>query len=239
MKIAYRFLLKGGQERRFELNLDPQTLSFIPAAGEPPSEWTRLSNRQCPHCPLREDRHPQCPIARNLAGVIGEFAQSISFEEAEISIATEAREYRRRAPLQSGISSLIGLVMVTSGCPHLDKLRPMVYTHLPFSSTEETIYRAISMYLLAQYLRQKRGLRPDWELAGLVKVYEAISLVNKHFVERLKAVKLQDASLNAIVKLDCFAAMTSTIIEAQALAGVESLFRTYLDGPETGPACRP
>ena len=136
MKIAYRFLLKGGQERRFELNLDPQTLSFVPAAGEPPPEWTRLSNRQCPHCPLGEDRHPQCPIARNLAGVIGEFAQSISFEEAEISIATEAREYRHRAPLQSGISSLIGLVMVTSGCPHLDKLRPMVYTHLPFSSTE-------------------------------------------------------------------------------------------------------
>ncbi len=239
MKIVYHFQHKGGQESRFELSLDPQTLGLVPVADEPPPEWTRLGNRQCPHCPLGEDRYPQCPIARNVAGVIREFAPNISFEEAEISISTEAREYRRRAPLQSGISSLIGIVMVTSGCPHMDKLRPMVYTHLPFASTEETTYRAISMYLLAQYLRRQRGLEPDWGLAGLVRIYEAISIVNKHFVDRLKTIKMQDASLNAVVKLDCFAIMASTIIEAQSLAGVESLFRPYLDGSEMDPAGRP
>ena len=227
MKIAYRFQLKGGDEARFELSLDPQTLGLAPAAGEPP-EWTRLGNKQCPHCPLSAEQSPCCPIARNLAGVIQEFARRISFEEADISITTDLREYRRRAPLQSGISSLIGVVMATSGCPHLDQLRPMVYTHLPFSSTEETTYRAISMYLLAQYLRRQRGLAPDWELAGLVKIYEAVSLVNKHFVERLKTTHLEDASLNAVVKLDCFAAMTSTIITAQCLAGVEDIFHSYL-----------
>jgi hypothetical protein len=229
MKIVYRFQLKGGEEARFELSLDPQTLGLAPSAGEPP-EWARLGNKQCPHCPLSADRDPYCPIARNLAGVISEFARRISFEEADISIVTDLREYRRRAPLQSGISSLIGLVMVTSGCPHLDKLRPMVYTHLPFSSTDETTYRAISMYLLAQYLRRQKGLEPDWDMAGLVKIYEAVCAVNKHFVERLKTTKLEDASLNAVVKLDCFAAMTSTIITAQALAGVESLFQSYLGG---------
>ena len=104
----------------------------------------------------------------------------------------------------------------------------MVYTHLPFSSTEETTYRAVSMYLLAQYLRRQRGLAPDWELAGLVSLYEEVSQVNKHFVDRLKTIKLEDASLNAVVKLDCFAAMTATLVAAQSLAGVEDIFHPYL-----------
>jgi hypothetical protein len=229
MRIGYRFGLKDGQECRFDLSLDPLTLSLLPSAGEPP-EWARLGNKQCPHCPLGAEPHPFCPVARNLAPVIAEFVHRISFEEADISIVTDIREYRRRAPLQNGISSLIGLVMVTSGCPHLDKLRPMVYTHLPFASTEETTYRAISMYLLAQYLRRRRGLTPDWELSGLVALYEAVSVVNKHFVERLKTIKLEDASLNAVVKLDCFAAMTATLVAAQSLSGVEKLFQPYFEG---------
>ncbi|MDD5627739.1 MAG: hypothetical protein PHU21_01650 [Elusimicrobia bacterium] len=228
MKISYRFRLQGGAETAFDLELDAETLGLVPAAGEPPPEWTRLGNRRCPHCPLTEERHPHCPVARNLAGIIREFGPRISFEEADISIATEAREFRRRAPLQSGVSSLIGIVMVTSGCPHLDKLRPMVYTHLPFATTEETSYRAISMYLLAQYLRQEKGLAPDWDLAGLVGIYDAVSLVNKHFVERLKTIAMLDAALNAVIKLDCFAAMTSTIIKARCLAGAERLFQGYL-----------
>ncbi|MCX5795491.1 MAG: hypothetical protein NTY77_08375 [Elusimicrobia bacterium] len=239
MNISYRFRLQGGAEIRFALRLDPETLGLIPAEDGPPPEWTRLGNRQCPHCPLSEDRHPYCPIARNLAGVIREFAPRISFEEADISIATDARQFRRRAPLDNGISGLIGIVMVTSGCPHLDKLRPMVYSHLPFASTSETSYRAISMYLLAQYLRRQRGLEPDWSLAGLVRIYEAVSLVNRHFVERLRTIKMLDASLNAIVKLDCFATLTAGIITAQSLAGVERLFQGYLGGPETDPVRRP
>jgi hypothetical protein len=229
MKFSYRFQLKGGEESLFDLSLDPQSLALGPGAGEPP-DWARLGNKQCPNCPLSAERCPFCPVARNLAPVIAEFACRISFEEADISIVTESREYRRRAPLQNGISSLIGLVMVTSGCPHLDKLRPMVYTHLPFASTEETTYRAVSMYLLAQYLRRQRGLAPDWELSGLVTLYEAVSVVNKHFVERLKTIKLEDASLNAVVKLDCFAAMTATLVAAQSLSGVEKLFQPYFEG---------
>jgi hypothetical protein len=228
MNITYRFLLKGGEESRFELKLDPRTLGLVPAAGEPPPEWTRLNNRQCPHCPLGEDLHPHCPIAKNLAGIIRGFQQRISFEQGDIIITTDDREYRRRAPLQSGVSSLIGIVMVTSGCPVMDKLRPMVYTHLPFATTQETSYRAISMYLLAQYFRRKRGAIPDWDLAGLVDIYEGVSLVNKHFVERLKTIKMEDAALNAIVKLDCFAIMTSKMIAAQSLAGVEGIFQAYL-----------
>ena len=57
----------------------------------------------------------------------------------------------------SVVFSLIGIYMVTSGCPIMDKLRPMARFHLPFASTEETIYRAISTYLLGQYFLEQKG----------------------------------------------------------------------------------
>ncbi|MDD5657185.1 MAG: hypothetical protein PHF00_08015, partial [Elusimicrobia bacterium] len=220
--------LGGARESVFTLRLDPGTLALLPAdAGEPP-EWTRLGNRKCPHCPLAESSHRHCPVARNLAPVVAEFGPRISFEEADISILTAEREYRRRAPLQAGVSSLMGAVMAASGCPHLDMLRPMVCTHLPFASIEETVYRAISMYLMAQYFRSQRGLAPDWDLTRLVSIYEAVGLVNRSFVERLRTIQLQDAALNALVKLDCFASITSAQIAGKALQGVEGRFAAYL-----------
>ncbi|HIG56908.1 MAG TPA: hypothetical protein EYQ18_23560 [Candidatus Handelsmanbacteria bacterium] len=33
-----------------------------------------------------------------------------------------------------------------------------------------TAYRAISMYLMAQYFRKKRGLEPDWALADIALI---------------------------------------------------------------------
>lgn len=153
---------------------------------------------QCSICPLTEREHPRCPIAANLAG-------------------------------------LIGIVMVTSGCPILDKLRPMVRGHLPFPEVSETVYRAISMYLLAQFFVYKRGGRPDWDLKHLVDIYEAISNVNVDFVRRLKTIKLQDASLNGLVSLNCFADIAVISILDHSLNEIENLFSAYLpaDSRET------
>ena len=190
--------------------------------------WARLGNKQCPQCPFREPQQPFCPVARNLAGIIEDFKDDISYEEADIVVTTEAREFHKRAPLQNSISGLIGLVMATSGCPVLDKLRPMAYLHLPFPSGRETMYRAISMYLTAQYFISRKGGTPDWDMAGLVKIYESISGVNVSFTDRLRTMKIADASLNAITSLDCFAAMTSGSITSQSLEDVELVFEAYL-----------
>ncbi|MBI4348616.1 MAG: hypothetical protein HY553_17390 [Elusimicrobia bacterium] len=231
MNIRYRFVLDTGEEKRFELKLDGTTLAIQNPAPEPPPAWTRLGNEQCPNCPLAEASSPHCPVALKLVDVIEQFKAGISFQEAEISISTRGREYRKRAPLQTGISSLIGVVMVTSGCPILDKLRPMVCTHLPFADASETMYRAISMYLMAQYFVKKRGAAPDWELRDLVKIYDEVSTVNRQFARRLRTVEIEDASLNALVSLDCFAAFAVGAIVDDALDHLENLFHAYLPAP--------
>lgn len=228
MKIRYRFILDDKSEKRFELRFDPKTLAHQRPENPSPPEWTRLGNEKCPNCPLSEAEHPHCPAALSLVDVIEEFKDGISFTEADISIQTDQREFRKRAPLQTGISGLIGVVMATCGCPILAKLRPMVATHLPFANIHETMYRAISMYLTAQYFVFKRGRAPDWDMKDLVKIYDAISKVNRHFSQRLRTIKIEDASLNALVSLDCFAAMTVDSIMDSSLQEIEGLFHAYL-----------
>ena len=60
--------------------------------------------------------------------------------------------------VQMGVSSLLGVIMTTSGCPIMAQLKPMVRFHLPFASLEETIFRMVSMHLVAQYLRHQDGV---------------------------------------------------------------------------------
>ena len=119
--------------------------------------------------------------------------------------------------------------MPTSGCPHLDKLRPLVHTHSPFSGLDETTYRAIAMYWLAQYFRKQRGLEPDWELEGLAKIYEAVVEVNRCFHERILEVHVADAGLNALIQLDCYAQFTNRMLLRKNLGAIENLFRSYLE----------
>lgn len=111
----------------------------------------------------------------------------------------------------------------------MDKLRPMVRTHLPFATVEETMYRVLSMYLLAQYFVAKRKKEPDWELKKLVNIYSDIAIVNKHFRERLSAIKLNDATVNALVNLNCFADFTAFAIEENHLDEIELLFQAYFE----------
>ena len=133
---------------------------------------------------------------------------SISCEDVDVLISTEARTYMKRTSVQAGVSSLVGLYMATAGCPIMQRLRPMVYCHLPFATLEETVYRVLAMYMLAQHFVYREGGEPDWELKGLVKVYDDVRLVNEHFARRLMCAAREDASLNALVQLDVLADFT-------------------------------
>lgn len=228
MDIKYRFHFPGDQNESFDLALDPADLSYQPAASTETPEWTRLENNKCPNCPLNEKDSPHCPVARNLAPMISRFINRLSYEEVDVEVITAGREYRKHISLQKAISSLFGVVMSTSGCPVLDKMRPMVMTHLPFSELEEARYRSISMYLLAQLFRARKGLAPDWELKGLETIYAAVTLVNRAFIGRLHAVPLlEDASLNAIIGLDCFCLSNERFMN-RSLEKLERLFQMYL-----------
>jgi hypothetical protein len=81
-------------------------------------------------------------------GALEVFDRIISYDTIRLDVTTRERFISQDTTAQRGISSLLGLLIATSGCPHTRFLRPMARHHLPFASCEETLYRAASMYAL-------------------------------------------------------------------------------------------
>jgi len=227
IEITYRFTFQDKTKTEFVVRLDKETLQLIPNERTVQPSWTELKHCQCPNCPLKVEKEKYCPVAFNLADLTDFFKTSVSFEEVELEIETKERGYFKKVPLQRGISSLMGIYMATSGCPILDKLKPMVRSHLPFANIEETQYRVLAMYLLAQYFRNQKGEKPDWDLKGLSKIYEEIHVVNKAFAGRLRSVQGEDAVPNAVVILDNFADAVTFSLDQSALQKIEKLFEAY------------
>jgi hypothetical protein len=226
--IEYRFRFEQGSDKLFVVRLRREDLQLVLSPTVYHPNWTRLEHCQCPNCPLKPTQVPHCPAAAGLADLMDSFKDFLSTEPAEIVVGVEAREYRRQAPVQYGVSALMGLLMATSGCPIMAKLRPMVHVHLPFATIEETMYRAASMYLLAQHFRTLHGRSPDWEMANLAEIYDQVAEVNQAFARRLVSINPKDASLNALANLDCFAVVTSLAINKDNLNELEPLFKAYL-----------
>ncbi len=227
--FQYRFRFSDGREQRFTIHLDPQTLQLLVPARASLPDWTALPHHKCARCPLADAEHARCPAAVSVVDVADLFGGAMSFEQVDVTIESEARTYTKRTSLQQAVSSLIGLLMVTSGCPVMGKLRPMVRFHLPFATLEETQYRVISMYLLAQFFLSTRGRTPDWELRQLPQVYQEIRQVNKQFAKRLADAGRGDAHLNALVILDTFADSISFTVDQRLLEELEALFQSYLE----------
>ncbi|MFC1680012.1 DUF6901 family protein [Elusimicrobiota bacterium] len=228
LAIHYRFELESGKVREFDVRLDEFSLALMQKERSSYPDWTRLDYNQCPDCALDPRDHPRCPAACAVSHIIEEFRDTSSVEVAEIKITTATRTFEKRAPASVGVSALIGLHMATSGCPILAKLRPMTRTHLPFATTEETMYRVLSMYMLAQYFQMAHGKEPDWDMSGLRELLEDVRQVNKAFCNRIKEPGSQDANLNAVVLLDCFAGITELALKKENLTLIERTFRAYL-----------
>ncbi len=192
-------------------------------------DWTLLGQHKCSNCPLEEETHPNCPMSLSLVEVIDYFKDNSSFEKVSARTVTHEREYFKETDLQSALKSLIGILMVTSGCPVLGKLRPMTFLHLPFASVDETLFKSLSTYLLAQFFIGQNGGEPDWGLDSIVQIYSEIRTVNSHFLKRLRSIRVQDASINALIELDCFAIEATLFPENHALRELESLFEPYLN----------
>lgn len=217
--IRYEFShpgIEGGAAKSFTIRLDPKTLKNVSPAPVPPPEWAKLSVHKCPNCPLREEESPWCPPALSVSEVVAGFADIFSYERVSARVTVPERVYEQvDVSVQEALSSLLGVYMVTSGCPVLNKLRPMVRFHLPFQTELETIARATSMYLLGQYLVAQDGGTPDWSLAQLAVNYEATSVVNRAFAARLRAAAPKDANVNALIRLDSVARSVPDLIGSQ------------------------
>lgn len=225
-RFDYKFELSNGENIHLYLDLDEDlTLVHSPAENLPP--WVKLEFNQCPNCPLNPEEHPNCPVAVNLVPVLNKFRNIVSHQQATITIESDDRTYMRTGDVQRGLSSLMGVLMASSGCPILDKLRPMVQTHLPFSSLRETVYRAVSMYILAQHFRYRKNLETEYSLDGLKKIYDEITQVNYALSSRVRSYFSSDANINAMIILNCMAEYTSITLEDDLLDEIERLFSAY------------
>ncbi len=227
IKIVYDFKLSGGAEKTFTILLDRETLAFVRQQNAAPPEWAKLEFHQCSNCPLNTTLTRYCPTASNLSGIAQEFGDVTGPDKATITVVVKERAYVKAGSIQEGLSALLGIVMTTSGCPIMEPLKPMVRYHLPFASLDETVFRMISMFLVAQFIRSQEGKKPEWQLDGLSRIYGEVKKLNKDFGQRMRAAAKSDANVHAVVKLNVFAVMVP--IEAEKLLKeITSSFSSYL-----------
>lgn len=226
MNITYRFLSAAGADASFAIALDEHAQAHPPVRTTPP-HWTTLDHHRCPGCPLAQAGVTICPMADALVDLLEFSSQLDSFSPLSVTITTAEREINTSTSAQRAISTLMGLLIATSGCPEVAWLRPMARFHLPLANEEETIYRAASMYLLAQYFRQKHGEAPDWSMQGLRQRYQRLHEINITMATRLRSAIDRDAPVNAVILLDLFAKAMPYSVD-DSLAELDYLFQPYL-----------
>jgi hypothetical protein len=227
--IVYRFRFASGSTE-IRVAQDPETLTILPPRADGLPDWTRLSFQKCGNCPLPESENARCPVAVNLVDVVDAFKDRLSHEPVEVEIESGGRRVVKSVPLAQGVRSLTGLVMAASGCPILDRLKPLVRTHQPFANWEETAFRVIGSYLIGQYFVAKHGGTPDWQLQRLGEFYDEVHVVNTSFCARLRAFCPKDAPINAVVELNSLADFASILIDREKFNGFQRTMEAHYAG---------
>jgi len=228
LSFRYAYSFEDETSRQFEVRIDERTMSLILPDRSVYPAWTDLGYCRCPNCPLDAAHHMHCPSAVALIDVVDFCKDRISHEKVDALVATPNRTFVQTTPLHVALSSLIGVCMATGGCPVMERLRPMARFHLPFADDDETMFRAMSAYLLGQYFIMKSGGHPDWNMENLVGMYDEIKAVNRSFCNRLRAISTKDSSVNAVIGLDCFADAVIFSINQHFLDQLELLYQAYV-----------
>ncbi|WP_020410016.1 DUF6901 family protein [Hahella ganghwensis] len=226
INISYIFRFEDGSENSFRLCLDDRTAEMLDPKHHDGPEWTRLEYHQCSHCPLNGDRHEYCPAALSLIDCVAASSDLMSFDRVSLEVRVDKKVTSIDTTVQKGLSSLIGLLLSSSGCPYLKFFKPMGRQHLPLASEKDTIFRAVGMYLLAQYYLQDSGNPPDLALKGLKNIYEKLQVVNLHLANRVREASETDSSVNAVILLDLLSKALPMVIEDK-LEDIHGWFDIY------------
>ena len=219
--IRYSFDLPDGSRKTLDFSFDPKDFRLLnPVPAEPPF-WTELEFSQCANCPLSKGEHAHCPAALQMANAVETLKALVSFDTVGVTVTQSERTIYAQTSAQQALSSVLGLIMATAGCPWTDRLRPMARFHLPFASEPETVYRSICMYLLARELDGDCGATG---YAALEALYQNLHLVNRDMSRRLGAATRSDPARNAMALLDSYtsllpAALDSSLEELRPLFG--------------------
>lgn len=228
------------KEITYRLSENDHAVEFRIGTTPPDTEcpgWAELARHQCPHCPLEADTQTSCPAATQLIPFMSELSHIPSIQQLDVEIEQADRHIKLKAGAQEIMGSLLGLYLGSSDCPYTRFLRPMAEHHLPLADEDETMYRVLSMYRMAQYLRQQHGAGYDDNFSGLEKIYEDLSIVNQHLNKRMReALKAQDvsedATINAIAILDALSQYVLFSID-DAIEYMDELFSPYWDEQST------
>ena len=179
--FEYVYKFKNGLTKKFSVSLDRNSLALQGEGRLDPPLWALLNHKKCENCPLDVNTHTYCPVALNFTDIAEQFRDMVSHEEVTVTVTTEERIYTKETTVQQGLSPLIGIIMTTSGCPIMEPLKPMVRYHLPFASLDETVFRMMSMFLMAQFIRSRSGKKSEWTLDGLSRIYEEVKKLTALF----------------------------------------------------------
>lgn len=229
MAIEYRIALNDEHEFNYRIELER---AYDPDAGANAPAWTRLSHHRCSNCPLGPE-HRHCPAAVDLHRVVEDFQGLPAIQRARVRVRTPEREYAKVVSLEEGLRSLLGVIMATSACPVLGRLKPMAQNHLPFASNQEFVLRAVSLYLARQYFNLREGRHADWELKGLVRSFQQLQLVNQAFWQRIHDTCEGDVNLKAFLTFFSLSSSLTVSLETQ-LRKIRPLVMSAGEGAEPG-----
>jgi hypothetical protein len=219
LHIRYQFDLPDGSKKHVDLNFAAADFRLSNPTPIDPPFWTELKFSQCANCPLSTAEYAHCPAALHMAPAVESLKALVSFDLVGVTVTQAERTVHAETTAQQAMSSVLGLVMATSGCPWTDRLRPMARFHLPFASEAETVYRSVCMFLLA---RELVGVGEAHGFAELTELYENLHVVNRDMSRRLGAATRTDPARNAMALLDSYttllpAALESTLKELKPL----------------------
>ena len=222
-RIGYRFDLPDGTQKFLDFSFGAADFRLSNAAPAAPPFWTDLKFNQCANCPLNVADHPHCPAALQMASAIEPLKALVSFDAVGVTVTQAERTIYAETTAQQAMSSVLGLIMATAGCPWTDRFRPMARFHLPFASEVETVYRSVSMFLLA---REFAGSSRPLGFAALATLYENLHIVNRGMSRRLGAATRTDPAQNAMALLDASATLLPAALES-SLEGLKPLFDAW------------
>ena len=107
--------------------------------------------------PAASAQTAQCPAALRMADLLDWSASLSSFDQVELTVITGERTTTARTTAQRAISSLMGLLIATSGCPQTAFCVPMARFHLPLANEMETAYRAASHVPAGAVFVERKG----------------------------------------------------------------------------------
>jgi hypothetical protein len=223
--LVYQFTLPDQRVLEYQFHFDGERYQ-LDRETEAPEPWCELEFQQCSHCPYKGSGPKYCPAAAQLSLIVKEVDHLVSYDRIHLKVSSKQRIIEQESSVQESVSSLLGLVLASCGCPHTEFLLPMARFHLPLASAEETLWRSCGNFLLAQHFKSESGSSTEL-LSDILRRYKNLEVINSALIKRLKSQINSDACPNAIVLLDNYAKHFPHYL-ANSINQLKPLYASYL-----------